>query len=92
MDFRTMARNPRHRRLFEKLLLLVTHRGDADLVVERLAWGIDPNCVTKRGRTPLILNIRGGCPKAAIVNALLRAGAFANSLDHLVLSARDHAR
>ena len=31
-DFRDMARNPEHRRTFEKLLYLAARRGDADLV------------------------------------------------------------
>jgi hypothetical protein len=35
-DFRTMARDPEHRRSFEKLLYLAAKRGDADLVAERL--------------------------------------------------------
>ena len=56
-DFREMARDPKHRRGFEKLLYLAAQRGDADLVAERLGWGIDPNCASKRGRTPLIANV-----------------------------------
>ena len=35
-DFRDMARDPKHRRAFEKLLYLAAKRGDADLVQERL--------------------------------------------------------
>ena len=58
-DFRSMAREPEHRRLFEKLLYLAAKRGDADIVAERLSWGIDPNCCSPRGRTPLIANVRG---------------------------------
>ena len=41
-DFRSMARDPKHRRRFEKLLHRAAQRGDADLVEERLSWGIDP--------------------------------------------------
>ena len=48
-DFRSMARDPEHRRRFEKLLYLAAKRGDADLVAERLSWGIDPNCVFSGG-------------------------------------------
>ena len=56
-DFRDMARDPKHRRRFEKLLLLAVQRGDADLVAERLSWGIDPNCTFAKGRTPLNLAV-----------------------------------
>ena len=58
-DFREMARDPEYRRGFEKLLYLAARRGDADLVAERLSWGIDPNCNFAKGRTPLIANVRG---------------------------------
>ena len=74
-DFREMARDPRHRRSFEKLLYLAAERGDADLVAERLSWGIDPNCTFRHGRTPLIGNVRSSCPSAETVRALLAAGA-----------------
>lgn len=57
-DFRDLARDPAHRRRFEKLLYLAAQRGDADLVAERLSWGIDPNRAFSRGRTPLIANVR----------------------------------
>ena len=53
-DFRRMARDPEHRRAFEKLLYLAAKRGDADLVAERLSWGVDPNCTSSKGRTPLL--------------------------------------
>jgi hypothetical protein len=33
-DFRELARDPKHRRRFEKLLYLAALRGDADLVAE----------------------------------------------------------
>ena len=69
-DFREMARDPEHRRSFEKLLYLAAQRGDADLVAERLSWGIDPDCRSaKKGRTPLMANICGACPSAATVRA-----------------------
>ena len=49
-DFNEMARDPKHRRSFEKLLYLAAQRGDADLVAERLSWGVDPNCTSAKGR------------------------------------------
>ena len=68
-DFRDLARHPEHRRKFEKLLYLAALRGDADLVAERLSWGIDPNCRAPKGTTPLIANVRSFCPSAATVRA-----------------------
>lgn len=91
-DFRDMARDPKHRRSFEKLLYLAAKRGDADLVAERLSWGIDPNCVSSRGRTPLIANVRGSCPSAATVQALLANGADSTLTDESGLTALDYAR
>src|SRR3977135_379035 len=91
-DIRSMARDPEHRRRFEKLLYLAAKRGDADLVAERLSWGIDPNCSFAKGRTPLIGNIRSSCPSAATVQALLKAGANANTTDESGLTALDYAR
>ncbi len=91
-DFRSMAQDPQHRRSFEKLLFLAAKRGDADLVAERLSWGIDPNCASSRGATPLIANIRGSCPNAATVRALLKHGADPGLIDHKGLSALDYAR
>ena len=91
-DFRSMARDPKHRRRFEKLLYLAAQRGDADLVAERLSWGIDPNCVFSKGRTPLIANVRGSCPSAATVRALLKGGADASLTDESGLTALDYAR
>jgi hypothetical protein len=91
-DFRSMAGDPAHRRNFEKLLYLAARRGDADLVAERLSWGIDPNCTFARGRTPLIANVRGSCPSAATVRALLDHGADPGLTDESGLTALDHAR
>jgi Ankyrin repeat len=91
-DFRKMARDPEHRRNFEKLLYLAAKRGDADLVAERLSWGIDPNCVFAKGRTPLIANVRGFCPSAATVRALLERGADPSLTDESGLTALDYAR
>ncbi len=91
-DFRDMARDPKHRRRFEKLLYLAAQRGDADLVAERLSWGIDPNCTSARGHTPLIANVGGSCPSAATVQALLAAGADASLTDQTGLTALDYAR
>jgi hypothetical protein len=91
-DFRSMARDPRFRRKFEKLLYLSAQRGDADLVAERLSWGIDPNCRSATGRTPLIANVRGHCPSAAAVRVLLQNGADPCLTDNSGLSALDYAR
>ena len=91
-DFCSMARDPRHRRRFEKLLYLAAQRGDADLVAERLSWGIDPNCSFNKGRTPLIANVRGSCPSAAAVRALLDHGADPRLTDESGLAALDYAR
>jgi hypothetical protein len=91
-DMRDLAQNPEHRRRFEKLLLLAAERGDADLVEERLGWGIDPNCTFRRGRTPLIANVRSSCPSAATVKALLRHGADPAASDEAGLTALDYAR
>lgn len=91
-DFRELAKHPKHRRGFERLLLLAAKRGDADLVAERLGWGIDPNCTFANGRTPLIANVRGACPSAAVVRALLRFGADSELADEAALTALDYAR
>jgi hypothetical protein len=91
-DFRDMAGDPAHRRRFEHLLYLAAQRGDADLVAERLSWGIDPNCAFAKGRTPLIANVRGSCPSAATVRALLEAGADPGLTDDSGLTALDYAR
>jgi hypothetical protein len=91
-DFRKMARDPEHRRNFEKLLYLAAKRGDGDLVAERLSWGIDPNCVFAKGRTPLIANVRGFCPSAETVRALLKFGADPNLTDESGMTALDYAR
>lgn len=92
-DFRAMARDPEHRRQFEKLLYLAAQRGDADLVAERLSWGIDPNCRSaKNARTPMIANIGGSSPNAATVQSLLDHGADPNLMDRAGLTALDYAR
>ena len=87
-----MARDPKHRRRFEKLLWLAAKRGDADLVEERLSWGIDPNCTSKKGRTPLIVNVRSFSPSSATVRALLKSGADPSVTDITGLTALDYAR
>src|SRR5205814_3528106 len=89
-DFRSMARDPEHRRNFEKLLYLAAQRGDADLVAERLSWGIDPNCTFTQGRTPLIANVRGSCPSAVTVRALLQGGADPGLADETGLTALNY--
>jgi hypothetical protein len=70
-DFRRMAQDPKFRRKFAKLLYLAAQRGDTDLVGERLSCGIDPNCRSATGRTPLIANVRAACPSARVVRVLL---------------------
>src|SRR5262245_43424041 len=91
-DFREMARDPKFRRTFEKLLYLAALRGDADLVAERLSWGVDPNCRSAKGNTPLIANIRSFCPSAETVRALLKGGADPGLTDAAGLTALDYAR
>lgn len=91
-DFHSQARDPRFRRRFEKLLYLAAQRGDADLVAERLGSGIDPNCRSKSGRTPLIANVRGSCPSVAVVRVLLQHHADPSLADLSGLSALDYAR
>lgn len=91
-DFRDLAREPEHRRSFEKLLYLAAKRGDADIVAERLSWGIDPNCSSPKGRTPLIANLRGSCPSAATVLTLLQHGADPRQTDLTGLDALAYAR
>lgn len=89
---RDFAQDPELRRQFEKLLYLAAKRGDADLVAERLEWGIDPDCTFARSRTPLIANVRGSCPSAAIVKPLLQHGADPSAADESGLTALDYAR
>lgn len=91
-DLGDMASDPRFRRRFEKLLYLAARRGDAELVAERLSWGVDANCRSRRGTTPLIANIRGSSPNVATVRALLAAGADATAMDNVGLTALDYAR
>jgi len=91
-DFPSLAQDPKHRRNFKKLLHLAALRGDPYLVAERLSWGFDPNCTFAHGRTPLIANVRGSCPNAASVRALLQGGADPTLPDATALTALDHAR
>jgi hypothetical protein len=93
MNFRDMAGDPKHKRRFEALLYLAAQRGDADLVAERLGWGIDPDCRSKKKqRTPLLANVVSCCPSAAIVRALVAAGADPHASDVDGLTALDVAR
>jgi len=91
-DFSDLVQDPRHRRRFEKLLMLAAQRGDADLVKDRLGWGIDPNCRDTKGRTPLTLNVRSSCPSVATVRALLEHGGDPSAVDKTGLTALDYAR
>jgi hypothetical protein len=90
-DFRDLVHDSRHKPRFERLLRLAAERGDVEQVVERLSWGIDPNCVTKRSRTPLICNVKSYCPSSGVVNALLKAGANPHHIDYKGLTALDYA-
>ena len=91
-DFRDLVQSPKHKHRFETLLRMAASRGDAEQVVERLSWGIDPNCESESGRTPLICNATCSVPSAAVVRALLKAGADPTLLDHKGLTALDYAR
>lgn len=66
---------------------------EADLVAERLSWGIDPNCRSARKqRTPLMANVCGSSPNAATVRALLSGGSDPALTDVAGLTALDYAR
>jgi hypothetical protein len=91
-DFRKLVQDPEHKRQFERLLFLAAKRGGADLVAERLGWGVDPNCSFNKARTPLMANVRGAFPSAATVLALLRHGADPHLVDETGLMALDYAR
>ena len=67
--------------------------GDVEEVLERLSWGSDPNCATKKWRyTPLMCGISGHRPRADVVLALIEAGADPTLLDWKGRTALDHAR
>lgn len=90
-DFRDLVHDPKHKRRFEHLLRLAAERGDREQVAERLSWGIDPNCESKTGRTPLICNIVSSCPSSGVVAWLLKAGADPHHLDGRGLTALEYA-
>jgi hypothetical protein len=90
-DFRDLVHDPKCKPRFESLLRLAAERGDDEQVAERLSWGIDPNCQTKTGGTPLICNIVSSCPSSGVVKALLGAGADPHHMDHKGLTALDYA-
>jgi hypothetical protein len=92
-EMAAFASDPRHKKGFEKLLRLAADKGDTEQVVERLGWGIDPNCRSpKRQRTPLIRSCVSYCPMASVVEALLKAGADASLTDRDGLTGLDYVR
>ena len=91
-DFRDLIHDPKSKPKFEALLRLAAGRGDAEQVAEQLSWGIDPNCVSRAGRTPLIVNVKSFHPSSGGVSALFKAGADPTALDHKGLTALDYAR
>ncbi|HEX5103917.1 MAG TPA: hypothetical protein VFV87_08915 [Pirellulaceae bacterium] len=91
-DFLDIVRDPKNKQTFEKLLRLAASRGDDEQVAERLSWGIDPNCESETGRTPLIVNVTSSSPSSGVVQALLKAGADPTHIDHRGLSALDYIR
>ena len=90
-DFRDLVHHPKHKRRFEMLLRLAAERGDAEQVRERLSWGIDPNSVNTKNRTPLICNVAKVVPNAGVVQALLAAGTDPHHTDLKGLTALDYA-
>ncbi len=88
--FLDLIHDPKCKPKFEALLRLAASRGDVDLVIERLSWGIDPNCQTKGGRTPLIVNAMCASPASGVIKALLKAGADPTHIDHKGLAALDY--
>jgi ankyrin repeat protein len=90
-DFTDLVHDPKCKPRFEMLLRLAARRGDAQQVAERLSWGIDPNGESKKGRTPLICNLISSSPSAAVVEALLKAGANPHHVDHKGHTALDYA-
>jgi hypothetical protein len=76
-DFRDLARDPAHRRRFEKLLYLAAQRGAA-------SSNAPPHPADRqRARS---------CPSAATVRALLDGGADPSLTDETALTALDYAR
>src|SRR3954466_3898129 len=91
-DFPDLIPEPKCKPKFEELLRLAASRGDAEQVAERLSWGIDPNCASKSGRTPLVVNVASANPNSGVVRALLKSGADPPPLDPRGLPALDYAR
>jgi hypothetical protein len=90
-DFTDLVRDPKCKPKFEALLRLAAGRGDAEQVAERLSWGIDPNCQSKAGRTPLHCNVTSSVPSSGVVRALLKAGADPHHIDLKGLTALEYA-
>jgi len=61
-------------------------------VAERLGWGIDPNCTSARGRTPLIANARGFVAECRDRASAAQAGADPTLTDETGFTALDYAR
>jgi ankyrin repeat protein len=90
-NFLDLIHDPKCKPKFEALLRLAAGRGDVEQVVERLSWGIDPNCETEKGRSPLLCNVVSSNPSSGVVKALLKAGADPHHMDHKGLTALDYA-
>jgi len=90
-DFLHLVHDPKCKPKFEALLRLAAQRGDVELVTERLSWGIDPNCQSPAGRTPLLCNVTSSSPSSGVVKALLKSGADPHHMDHKGLTALDYA-
>jgi ankyrin repeat protein len=71
-------------------LRLAAYLGHENVVDQLLNWGVDPNCRSPRGRTPLMFAV-GSERSAAIARRLIAAGANVNAVDEEGKSVRDEA-